>query len=96
MLGAFGEGPTGLGVAVQRVGGRVVLDRAEDVHGQSPVKREHPPHLPQRSGPIGEELQPQLAEHDIERRIRERQGEGAAFVPLDRGARHWRERPSHL
>jgi hypothetical protein len=92
-LAADAPGRTWRSSAAASAGSGVALDRAEDVQGQPPAGDQHPPDFPQRGRPIRNELQPQLAEHHVERRSREGQRERAAAVPRDRGARHGRQGP---
>lgn len=77
------------------VGGEVrrqgVLEDGEDLgcgpwdeHQRSARRREDPAHLAQRPQAVGEELQPELAQHEVEGSVGERERIGGRLVPGDR------------
>jgi hypothetical protein len=68
----------------QRVCRRIPFDRREDARGNATFWAEHTTHLPQRTEPVLEELQPELAYDDPEFAVGERERERAALDTLDR------------
>jgi hypothetical protein len=71
-----------------RVGhGEVTRAGAEHAQRQPAPRHQHPAHLVKRRRPVGEELEPLLAEHDVERSTRQRHRDRAALPPLDGGVR---------
>jgi len=73
----------------RRVHGAVAilgLEQVPDLDGHGPAGGGHPGHLAQGADPVGEEHQPRLAEHGVERPVLERQVGRVGLVPLDAGA----------
>ncbi len=67
----------------------VAFDRVPNRQRAASGASQYPAHLAQRRGAVGEELQPLLANHGIEARIRKRQSPRIALLPVQR--RHaWR------
>src|SRR5262249_61719561 len=64
-------------------GRRIPLDRREHACAGAARRVENPPHLPDRGRPVGEELETELAEHDVELAIAERQTVCPPLVPPD-------------
>ena len=62
---------------------RLHAARPPGAREQAAAGGEHAPDLTKRHGAIGHELEHLLAQHDIERAVRERQGRRVAFVPIE-------------
>src|SRR5690348_5152232 len=96
MLGALCYGGAEANMPIERSGermsGGVVLDRPKDIERETSLRCERPPHLQQRLRLIREELESQLAESDVERRIGERESERTALVPVDHCSIYRRKR----
>jgi hypothetical protein len=62
---------------------RTTLDPAPDTCYKPSITLEDPVHLAQRGNPIGELLDPLLAEHYVEGAVRQRDLQGTCLQPLD-------------
>jgi len=58
--------------------------RSGHIHDQTTAGHQDTPHLPECSEFVWHELEPQLAQDDVERLIRQRHRLGTRLVPLDR------------
>ena len=66
---------------------RALLKSAPDHYRKPPSSNEHSVHFSQRRGPVGKELQAELAIYDIKDVVREWQLVGVSLLPVDRRAR---------
>jgi hypothetical protein len=68
---------------VERREQRMQVEPAPDVRREAPARGEHAADLGERGGPVREELQALLAQHEIEAAVRVGQRLGVAFAPVD-------------
>src|SRR4030095_5206669 len=78
-----GDSGAALDHLVQRLVEGVKIERLPDRQSETPAALEDAVCLLQSGARIGEEHQPELAEHEVERSVRERQRLGLPLPPLD-------------